>query len=72
MTFKDSTELFANFFKSIYSLDDDKIPKLPNLHTKINDDIIFDIVTIEQYLNNLSNKFSVVSDKIPTIFKKIS
>ena len=62
--------MFANFFKSIYSLDDCKIPILPNFHTKMNDDIIFDIVTIGQYLNVLLNKFSVGPDGIPTILLK--
>ena len=56
--------MFANFFISIRSLDDGKIPILPNFHTKMNDDIIFDVVTIEQYWNKLPNKFSAGPDEI--------
>ena len=51
-------------------MDDGKIPTLPNLHTKMNDDIIFDVVTIEQYLNKLPNKFSACLDGIPTVLLK--
>ena len=59
--------MFANFFKSFCLLDDVKIPTLLNIHTKMNDDIIFDVATIEQYLNKLPNKFSAGPDGIPTI-----
>ena len=40
---------------------------ITNLHTKMNDDIIFDVVTIGQLLNKLPNKFSAGPDGIPTI-----
>ena len=36
----------------------------------MNDDIIFDVVIIEQYLNKLLNKFSAGSDGIFTILLK--
>ena len=48
--------LFANFFKSVYSNDNGKVPILQNVNTQINDDIIFTSDSIEQTLNKLPNK----------------
>ena len=58
--------MFVNFLKSIFSLDDSNISILLNLHTKMIDDIIFDVVTIELYLNKSPNKFSAGADGIST------
>ena len=69
MTKKDATELFANFYKN--NLFIGKVPILLNRHTKINDDIIFDVVTIEQYLNKLPNKFPAGQDGTTILLKKI-
>ena len=37
----------------------------------MNDDIIFVVVAIDQYLNKLLIKFSISLDEIPTTFKQL-
>ena len=68
----DSCEEFGNFFESVFTTDDKKLPKeLPN--TNLNselDDIIFNEECILKVIKNLSNSKSCGPDNVSNFFIK--
>ena len=67
---QDSVNVFAEYFHSVYSKDNDLLPNFDKRSNVILGNIEIDVVDVDKRLRTLPNKYSSGPDNIPNVLLK--